>query len=1022
MLKRSPSGFRNRYLVLVALTWSLPPIVGLYVIYYIEILNYQQMYRVLASPLMQVFIVATILFALWYFHRLAKPVAGVLSEPRGEYAEEINRFLEKFPLHFWSHFLLYLLSAVVVTISSAELYSDFVARPVDWFRINLVAIIVSIIVGLPIFFLIYDLFGSTFAPIGLLRPVVTVKTRVFLIGALVPLLIDTMLVQYYWARTGFFSLETFFIWLFLELVAIAGALLFVHSFMQSLSPLQSLLHAPRGPEDLPSSYLVPASTDELGNISQGVRGLLEEQQIHRERLALSNQLLKVFQSSDEISDLLAVIIEKSRLRTGSELAFLAFFDEPKNALSVVIYTDADYKEEGHFQLPLDEASVFTEVFHTDGVLIIEDVSNHPCRNTQLARLLVAHGSVAGAHLSAAGNAIGVLLCVFDRNRHYFSQLDKSILNAFAQEAALVEIILRDLLEKKRAEHAVAKIMDGILPTMGEKFFPAVAMSMCEILGADVVSIGILSEESEDYIETLALFVDGKSCSNIRYTLRDTPCSSVIGRKKKRYTSNIHRLFPENRYIRDLGMEAYIGVPLFYSDGKPLGVQFAMFRRPVKNPVFVESVLGIFSVRTSAEIERTNNEAQIRHMAYHDSLTRLPNRALMFDRLRQAIAHAKRTGHYLAVMLLDIDHFKSINDTLGHPVGDELLIQVGSRLCDCIRHEDTVARIGGDEFVILLSDISNGQTALAHTSKVAEKIAKLFTRTFAVSANTLTVSASIGITLFPEDGDDPDMLIKNADTVMYQVKEHGRGHHLFFSASMNTEVSRRHHMFGDLRIALQDHQFHIVYQPKVFAPENRIIGAEALLRWIHPEKGSIPPREFIPIAEDTGLIIPLGNWVMEETCRFTTALHNQIDEGNRHFRISFNVSPFQFNQTDFIEKLKRIIERYGTPPTCLEIELTENVLIHDIDLVKDKLDDLKSLGVHISIDDFGTGYSSLRYLQQLPIDIIKIDRSFVKNIAVSQSNVAIIETIIAMARHMEIETIAEGVEDDEQISILMDRGC
>ncbi len=1016
-----PSLFRTKLLLLIALAWSMPPIVGLSVIVYIEIFSFEQMLKIMMTPLEPVFIVGTLAFALWYFDRLAKPLVTYLGKPDCHGPEKINRILRAFPLHFWSHFILYLLAAAVVTITSAELYTDFVAEPVDWFRINLVAMIVSILVGLPIFFSIFNLFGELFGSIRLSRPVVTTKTRVFLIGALVPLLIDTMLVQYYWTRTGYFSSETFIIWLSLELVAIAGALLFVRSFGQSLSPFESLLSAPRGPEEVPSSKLIPASTDELGKLSQDIRTLMEEQQVHRERLVLSNQLLKAIKSHDDMSPLLAAIIDKSRALTGSDTCFLGFLDEHEKNLSVVIYTGVDYKADGHFSIPLDEPSVFSDALQTNEISIIQDTKNDPRANKKLVSRF-GFESIFGAPLTSGNKTTGVLACAYNSKIQHIDQLNLNVLSAFAQEAALVDIFARDLEEKNRAEHAITKIMEGISTATGEQFFPVIARTMCEILNADAILIGVLPNDSNEHIESLAFYFDGKPFPNLRYELKGTPCGTVVGNETKSYTSNVQQLFPDDVELTTMNIEAYIGTPLFDSQNKPLGVQSAMFKHPVKNPSFTESVLRIFAARTSAEIERAHNEEQIKHMAYHDSLTKLPNRELLLDRLNQSLSHAKRIDNHLAVLMIDLDHFKSINDTLGHPVGDELLINVGQRLHECIRNEDTVARIGGDEFIILLTDLGDQDSALKHTTHIAEKICMQLMPSYEISDNNLTVTPSIGIALFPDDGDNPELLIKHADTAMYQAKEQGRNNYQFFSSTMNAVAVKRHEMLRDLHNALAENQFHLAYQPKASVLDNHVIGAEALLRWIHPEKGEILPKDFIPVAEETGLIIPLGNWVMQEACSIASTIWGFRKQCLITDRLSFNVSPLQFKQPDFVDVLERTIQNSGTQPECIEIELTENVLIHDIKVVKEKLGNLKDLGVHISIDDFGTGYSSLRYLQQLPIDTIKIDYSFVQNIARHPSDAAIVETIIAMARHMKMQTIAEGVENNEQLKTLAKYGC
>ena len=1013
--------FRRSYLTLIAITWILPAVVGLSVIVYTKIFSLEQLLKIMVTPMEPIFVIVYALIALWYFDRLARPLTSYLGESNHPDVVMVNRCLQHFPLHFWLFFITYLLIAAAVTITSAKVYVGFAAHPVDWFRINLVALIVSIIVGLPLFFSIFDLFGKYFGSVILLRPVVTIKTRVFLIGALVPLLIDTMLVQYYWSRTGFFNTETFFIWLLLEGIAIAGAFLFVRSIGQSLSPLEVMIRAPRSPEAIPSSSLVPASTDELGKLTQDLRVLMEEQQVHRERLALGNRLLKAFKSSEDMSELVAEIIESTRTRVGGDICVLVFYDEDEDALSVVIHTGTEYKSDGYFHVPLAEPSIFREVFNSGEICVIENARNDTRVNSAMIERF-GFRSIACAPLSSGGKTVGILVCAYCNDIHHFSHQQLDILRAFAQEAALIELFARDLYEKNRAEHAITQIMTGISTATGEQFFPAVAETMCGILNADAVQIGVLSDHSDERIDTLAYYADGKAMPNTSYKFAGRPCETIIGGTARSYPSGVQQLFPGDRRLQIMDVEAYIGAPLFDSHNTPLGIQFAMFRKPVKNPLFIESVLRIFASRTSAEIERGHIVQQIRHMAYHDSLTKLPNRELLMDRLHQSIAHARRNNSYLAVIMLDLDHFKAINDSLGHPVGDRLLASVAQRLDDCIRKDDTAARLGGDEFVILLTDLGDQINALKHTTLIADKIRDQLSPAYAIDGNNLIITPSIGIALFPDDGDNPGMLLKHADTALYQAKGQGRNNYQFFSAAMNAVAVKRLEIENDLREALARQQFRLAFQPKVSIPDRNIIGAEVLLRWAHPEKGNIPPQGFISIAEEAGLIIPLGDWVMQETCKMAAATWCSSNNCDNAYRLSFNVSPLQFRQHDFIDKLKRALERYNTRPSRLEIELTENVLIHDISVVSAKLNELQALGVHISIDDFGTGYSSLRYLQKLPIDTIKIDRSFIRNIVHKPSDAAIVETIISMARHMDLHTIAEGVEDIDQMEILAGYGC
>lgn len=1013
--------FQHRFLSLIIAAWVIPAVFGLSFLLFIEMFTPGQMLGIMTTPLEPVFILVSLAFAFFYFRNFTKPLFDYLNEPEKYSASFPNEHIKRFPLHFWAIFLGYLLLAPASVIVSAEMYTDFVAAPVDWFRIHLVALIVSIIVGLPIFFIMFDLFGKTFGKATLQYPIVSLRTKVFLIGALVPLLIDTMLVQYFWTRTGYFTAETFFIWLIMELLAVAGALLFVRSISQSLKPLHNLIEARYGSDSYFSIDLVSASTDELGKLTQDLRLLLEEQQIHRERLALNNQLLSINHRDTDVETLFTTIIKKSGARLDSDICFLALHDNKQNDLVFVTHTGALYSPEGHFRLSLDEPSVFAEIYNENKIITIEDTLHDPRANPALVNHF-HFGAIAGAPLSLGGRPVGILACATRTGPYHFPSRKLAMLEAFAQEASLVESFARDISERKRVEHAITQIMEGVSTAIGEQFFGAMAKTMSDILNADSVVIGVVPEDRDDQLQTLAFYLDGSPLPDMRYDLKGTPCSMVIGQETHCYLSNVQKLFPDDEELVSMEMEAYVGIPLFDSQDKPLGVLFAMFRHPLANPEFSKSVMHIFAARTSAEIERLRNEERIKHMAYYDSLTGLPNRELLIDRLNQALAHAIRSETCVAIMLLDLDHFKAINDSLGHPVGDKLLSEVAQRLQDSIRDEDTVARLGGDEFVILLTDIGTREDALTHSTRIADKIRNRLSPAYLIEGHNLIVTPSIGIALYPDDGDTAEALIKHADTAMYQAKDHGRNNYKFFSPAMNVAAVTRLEMEGALRKALKEEQFECVLQPKLSISDNTIIGAELLLRWNHPTMGIVSPGEFIPVAEETGLILPIGTWVMHQACRYAHEILSSQNYFSELNNLSFNVSPRQFSQPDFVSLLQEAIEMYGVCPDCLELEVTENVLIHDVQKVDKKLKELKELGVGISIDDFGTGYSSLRYLQQLPIDTIKIDRAFVSEISENHNNAVIVETILAMADHLGMKTIAEGIETEEQLEILRKQGC
>lgn len=420
-------------------------------------------------------------------------------------------------------------------------------------------------------------------------------------------------------------------------------------------------------------------------------------------------------------------------------------------------------------------------------------------------------------------------------------------------------------------------------------------------------------------------------------------------------------------------------------------------------------------------ERKLAENRVQHQAYHDALTDLPNRVLLRDRLEQALTHSKRHGRHGALLFIDIDRFKTINDSLGHNVGDQLLIQAALRLRKLLREEDTVARIGGDEFVILLADMGNDAQATARRAQgVAEKVKRDLSEVFRIKDHELYITPSIGISLFPMGKEDADEVLKHGDTAMYQAKEAGRNTIRFFLPRMQSEADERLLMEKDLRNSIARNELLIHYQPQINS-EGRICGAEGLLRWMHPEHGMIPPSKFIPVAEETGLILPIGEWVLATTCEMLKQWkESKLGEALRH--VAVNVSPWQFRQPDFPAQIERILAQTGADPNLLGLELTEGVVIDNLADTVDKMASLKALGVKISIDDFGTGYSSLSYLKRLPLNILKIDKSFVDDVLKDESDASIVETIISMAKHMELDVIAEGVETVGQLEFLRQKGC
>ena len=433
-------------------------------------------------------------------------------------------------------------------------------------------------------------------------------------------------------------------------------------------------------------------------------------------------------------------------------------------------------------------------------------------------------------------------------------------------------------------------------------------------------------------------------------------------------------------------------------------------------------------------ERRETEERIRYLAYYDSVTGLPNRALFKEQVRQALLRAKRFSRRTSLLFLDLDHFKRINDTLGHSTGDKLLHMVAERLSHCVRDCDylarektlpswedgsdgqsTVARLGGDEFVILLSELRTPEDAAI----VANRVIKALGDPFVLSHNEVYVSGSIGIASYPDDGDDHELLLKHADAAMYYAKRQGRNRYQFYTKSMNERALERLSMESDLRKAIEKSQFVLHYQPKINIATGVITGCEALIRWHYPGRGFISPLEFIPIAEETGLITPIGEWVLREAC-FQTKAWQQ--DGLPSIRVSVNVSTVQCANENFRDDVARALKETGLRAEYLELEVTESLLMRDMDASIELLHQLKALGVQVSIDDFGTGYSSLAYLKRLPLDTLKIDRSFINDITTDPDDASIVSATIALGHNLRLNVVAEGVETEEQLEFLSKHGC
>ena len=421
-------------------------------------------------------------------------------------------------------------------------------------------------------------------------------------------------------------------------------------------------------------------------------------------------------------------------------------------------------------------------------------------------------------------------------------------------------------------------------------------------------------------------------------------------------------------------------------------------------------------------ERENAAKKIQHLAYHDVLTSLPNRTLLTDRVNRALARVRRTGQIGALLFLDLDRFKRINDSLGHSVGDALLKELAARLRGALREEDTVARLGGDEFVVLLEGLGTEQeAAIGKAREIAEKIRAIFNHEFHLNGHELFVTSSIGIVTFPRDGDSVETLLRHADTAMYHAKGAGRDGAKVFEIAMDEAAMSRLRWENDLRVALREEQFALYLQPVLAIRDGRVIGAEVLVRWHHPSAGIIAPTEFITYIENGSLMLKLDEWVLKQACRLLGEIQRD-DELQVPESLAINISHQQFHQVDFVDRVARILESTGADAARLQFDITETVLIKDTDESVSRINALKQLGIRFAIDDFGTGYSSLADLRQLPIDAIKIDRAFIRDIADDPNDAAIVRAILSVAEHIGVTVIAKGIETREQLTFLREAGC
>ncbi len=521
---------------------------------------------------------------------------------------------------------------------------------------------------------------------------------------------------------------------------------------------------------------------------------------------------------------------------------------------------------------------------------------------------------------------------------------------------------------------------------------------------------------------MATLLNGTFIPEHSFDINGTPCEQVVNDGVCLFADGLDKNFSGSHIAQQLSAQGYVGAPVIGHDGAVIGVLGILSRNPINRIERAKDVLAIMAARVGAEMEREQSQQKIREnenhlefLAYHDTLTELPNRQLFRDRVQQAISKAREDIAPVAVLFVGLDRFKKINDSLGHELGDRLLCKMANRIKNSLRDVDTVARLGGDEFAILLEKTTSVQNIIL----VAEEIRQSLSKIIELEGYELVITASIGISLYPQDGRDVTSLFKSADAAMHKAKEQGRDSYYFYTSGINERADELLRLESALRQAVDHDRLVVHYQPQVDLSTNKVIGAEALMRWDHPEQGMISPVDFIPMAEETGLIVNMGEWILRTACTQNRAWQKA---GLEPITISVNMSARQFRQKNLATMIKRILEETGLEARYLDLEITESVLMDDVGLAIATMVELHAIGVQISIDDFGTGYSSLAYLKRFPIDNLKIDQSFVCEITTDPNDAAIATSIIDLARNMNLNVIAEGIEEEVQRDFLYAKGC
>ncbi len=707
-----------------------------------------------------------------------------------------------------------------------------------------------------------------------------------------------------------------------------------------------------------------------------------------------------------VRDVTARVSALRRLQQ-SEHKFSAVFDTCPESISITSAADARIVD-------VNAAWMRATGFAREAVLgrsaLEMGMWNDPADRDRLLALVGEHGRASNFEcrlVRADGQVIDALI--------------SSVAVALDGEACVLHV-WREITERKRNEELVLGIARGVSATTGEAFFRSLVTHLSSVLGADFAFVGEIGRDDPAQVHTVAACADGAPVANFSYALRGAPCETVVGQRACVYTERVAERFPDDRALAQKGIEAYAGMPLADSAGRPLGLIAVMFRAPLRDELLAENLLTIFAVRAASELERLRHVAVLEHQATHDTLTGLPNRFLFKRRVDEAIVRDKAAagpgvepaGHG-ALMLIDLDHFKEVNDTLGHHIGDELLKNLTGRRSRELYHSygAQFARLGGDEFALWVPHVES----VDKVRRIAAQVRDSICVPVEVEGIRLEVNASIGIALFPGHAASASDLLRCADVAMYRAKRSGAGWALYDAAD-DPHSMRRLAMMSDLGTAIRGGALRACFQPRVRLSDSRLMGFEALVRWNHPTLGVIPPSQFVPLAELSDLIRPLTMFMLD------TALSQQRAwrDAGLTTAVSVNLSPRHLVDEAFPEQMEAMLAAHAADPAALELEITEGSIIADPDRASRILGRLHAIGVQLSIDDFGTGFSSLSRLKQLPLHALKIDLSFVARMIQDKDDATIVESITDLAHNLNMSVIAEGVENEETLAALKACNC